>query len=492
MHTGMTKRARTGARRTIAPALFAALAMAATPAAADTLREALAKTYATNPDLAAEQSRVRRIDEDVAQANAMWRPSLSIEGEYENSRESIKTSGAKFDVRSETWEANLVATQPLFTGGRNGAEKDAALARVREARARLRGVEQKVLLDTVTAYVDVARNEAVVDLTRNDIVLLQDLLKETRDRREKKSATDSDVDQVLAALEAARAGCIAQMAALQDSWRAYEQVVGERPGMAAADAPDAPQVNPCVDAKGSRTPSTVTMPRDLPAAPASLEDVEKAAQGDVPEIAAARANEEHSRSAVSAAYAELLPTAQLTAKIGTNGEEEDPSFRSREATVTAELNIPLFATGAEWSEIRAARERANQARLEITSSQRRVMRDALHAWYELTSIRAVRTVNKMQAETILRAFEGLRREMADPKLHRSVTDLLGLRQVYLITQTTLIGSDRDEAVAIYRLLAAMGNLNAKYLELPVEIYDPEINLRRQRGRLVGDSIQGDK
>jgi outer membrane protein TolC len=460
-------------------------------ARAQTLHEALAKTYLTNPDIAAERARLREVDEDVAQANAKWRPSVSLEGEVGRSSSTAKDWHGKFDYRSQTWSADVVASQPLFTGGRNGAEKRQALARVRGARAGLRVKEQKVLLDAVIAFVDVARNETVLDVVRQDVQLLQELLKEVTDRREAKRATESDVDQTLAALEAARAECIANLAGLQDSWRAYEQVVGEVPILAATPDGEPSRVNACIDAKGDRIRSTIAMPRDLPAAPGSLEEVEKSAQGDVPELDAARADEEEARHAIAEAYAELMPSAALTARLGTSGQEFDPESTRRDASISATLSIPIFNTGAEWSEIRAAREANNRARLLIASSQRQVTRDAVHAWYDLVSIRAVRAVNKVQAETVLRAFEGLRREMTDPKLHRSVTDLLGLREAFLGTQRLLIGSDRDEAVAIYRLLASMGKLNAAHLQLPVTVYDAGANLKAQATRVVGDSIQGE-
>jgi outer membrane protein len=457
---------------------------------AETLQDALVQTYQTNPDLAAEQARLRVIDEEVSQANAKWRPSLSIEADYERSSATEKSGASKYNMRSQSWSADLVAKQPLLTSGRNGAAKRKALARVRGANARLRVKEQRILLDAATVFVDVVRNEAVLDLVRKDISLLQDLFKEFSDRRDAAKATDSDVDQIQAALEAARAVCIAHFAQLQDSWRAYEQVVGEPP-VIVAPASAAPRVNPCIDAKGDRQRSTIAMPEKLPLAPSSLDEVEKAAQGGVPELDEARAEEEASRYAVSEAYAELLPSAEITARLGTSGEEYVPESLKREASISAGITVPLFNRGAEWSEIRAARERNNQARLNITSSQRQITRNAARAWYELVSIRAVRGVNKVQAAAVLRAFEGLRKEMADPKLHRSITDLLGLRQAYLPTQTQLMASNRNEAIAVFSLLAAMGNLNAAYLELPVKIYDADANLKAQSKHVVGDGIYGE-
>jgi outer membrane protein len=470
--------------------LLGASLVVAQAASADTLEEALVKTYNTNPDLAAERAALRATDEEVSKARAKWRPSINAEASYELSSESERKGAVHYDSRSRNWSADLVAEQPLITGGRNSAARRIAEAKVQAARARLRGKEQRVLLEAATAFVTVVRNEAVLDLVRGDITLLQDLQNEIGGRHDAGKATDSDVDQVLASLEAARAECIAHFAALQNSWRTYEQVVGEAPVVVTPEGLAAP-VSPCVDARGERRKSMLLVPQRLPRLPGTLEEVEAAAQGNLPELDEARAEEAASRGDVSAAYAELLPHAGLTASIGMGGQEVDPQSQSRDATVSATLRIPLFNTGAEWSDIRAARERANQARLKITSAQRRALRDAYTAWYDLVSVRAVRAVNKERAQAVLRAFEGLRKEMRDPKLHRSVTDLLGLRQVYLATQIELMNSNKEEAISSFELLAAIGKLSAKELNLPVEIYDAEANFKRQSGRFIGDTIKGE-
>lgn len=466
------------------------LVLAVPFARSETLEDALVKTYTTNPDLAAERAALRATDEEVSKARAKWRPSLNAEASYDISTEKGKNGSTHYDSRSRSWSADLVAEQPLFTGGRNGATRRVADAHVQAARARLRGKEQRILLEAATAFATIVRNEAILDLVRADIALLQGLLKDITDQHDAGKATDSDVDQVLASLEAARAECLAHNASLQNSWRSYEQIVGEPPVIVSPTGEGA-KVSPCIDALGERRRSVLKMPEKLPAVPATLDEVEAAARGNVPDIDEARAEEAASRGDVSAAYAELLPHAGLTATIGTSADQVDPQSSSREATVSATLRVPLFNTGAEWSEIRAAREKANEARLKITSSLRRAMREADTAWYDLVSIRAVRAVNKAQAQTVLRAFEGLRKEMKDPKLHRSITDLLGLRQVYLATQIALMNSNRDEATSVFQLLAAIGRLNATELKLPVQPYDAEANLQRQSGRFVGDTIHGE-
>jgi hypothetical protein len=293
------------------------------------------------------------------------------------------------------------------------------------------------------------------------------------------------VDQVQASLEAARAECIAHSRTKQLALVRAGRRRGAGPRVACRRSGEC---EPCIDARGERRRSALTMPETLPAF-RRFADVEEAAQGNLPQPTR-REPTDASRGDVR----RLTPNCTacgLTASIETGGEEVDPHSQNREASVSATLRIPLFNTGAEWSEIRAARERANQARLQISSAQRRAMRDAYTAWYDLVAVRAVRAVNKVQAQTVLRAFEGLRKEMSDPKLHRSVTDLLGLRQVYLGTQIALMDSNKDEAISVFELLAATGKLNARELNLQVEIYDAEGGLKRQPGRFVGGTIPGD-
>lgn len=486
-----TKRGQKAARaQLLCAGLVVGLLIVAVTGRAETLEEVLVRTYQTNPDLMAERAATRATDEQITRAKSKWMPSLNAEASYDLSSASGDSGSMHYDTQSRSWSADVVARQPLFTGGRNGASRRIADAKVSAQRARLRAREQLVLFEAAAVVASIVRNESVLDLVREDIALLQSLLKEFTDRHDVGKATESDVDQILAALEAARAQCLAHHATLLNSWRAFEQIVGQPPVLdLPAETPAA--VSPCIDALGQRKRSVLKMPEKLPPIPGTIEEVEEAARGDVPELDEARAEEAASLGTVSAAYAELLPKAGLTASIGTSGEEISPGGSHRYSAVSATLSIPLFNGGAEWSEIRAARERANQAKLKITSAQRQVMRTADSAWYDLVSVRAVRAVNKAQAQTVLRAFSGLRKEMADPKLHRSITDLLGLRQAYLQTQIALIESNREEAISVFKLLAAIGRLNATQLKLPVEPYNPDVNLKRQANRFIGDTIQGE-
>lgn len=466
------------------------VANAALPARAETLQEALAQAYTTNPDLAAAQSRLRQVDEQLAAANANWRPKITASTSAEHLHEVGTYPGGHYTSDYPIATGEVEAVQPLFTSGKFGAARGAALSQIQGERAQLRLTEQHVLLDTIKAFTDVALAERSFDLIREDVNVLRDVLKQTSERVQQKRATQTDVDQTQGALDAARADCLAKQAKLLQSWRAYQQVVGTAPAMVTPEHTNG--VNLCLDAKGERAHSSIVMPESFPALPSSVEDVEQAAVGNAPEMASARAKVDEAENAVRAAYADLLPSAQLRATLSADrGDSNGPHSHTEDAWVGAEVHIPVFNGGVEWSAIRAAREHSGEVRLQLESNRRLVSRNASSAWFELTSVQAVKLINKMQVRTQQAAFEGLKAEIANPKLNRSTSDLLLQEHAMLSAQIALAQSDRDEAVAIYSLLAAIGRLNASDLNLPVEVYNVEANTKAQAGRWVGSSIYGE-
>jgi outer membrane protein TolC len=460
------------------------------PAAAETLNEALAQSYLTNPDLAAAQSRLRQVDEQLSVANANWRPSVSATTSAEDFYEQGKYPGGQYTDSYPTATAEIEAVQPIFSSGRFGAIRGVAHAQIEAERAQLRQTEQRVLLDTIKAFADIALAEKSFDLIREDVSVLRDVLKQTSERVAAHHATETDMAQTQGALDFARAECLSRQAKLLQSWRTYQQLVGTAPTIVAPE--HEMSVNACLDAKSERRRSTIVMPDTFPALPLSVEEVEQGALQGAPEVEFAEAKQEEAEHAVAAAYADLLPSAQLTAKLSADRNDSNgPHSRTEDASITAELHIPVFNGGVEWSAIRAAREHGGETRLLLESSRRQSTRNAASAWFELTSVQAVKLINKMQVRTQQAAFEGVRAEITNPKLNRSTSDLLLQEHAMLSSQIALAQSDRDEAVAIYALLAAIGKLNARDLELPVAVYDPDANLKAQSGRWIGSSIYGE-
>lgn len=426
---------------------------------AETLGQALAAAYESNPELLAARASLRARSYDIDKARSLWRPSAILNAETEQSAENGKSIFGKSQDQSRDWSASVNIFQPIFTGGRNAAERGEAEARVRAAGANLDGKTQSILVKTVVAFTEVAVNETVMDMVRADINTLRAIAKEQETLVAANRATASDTAQVQAAIEAARAVCLSNLADLQDSWQVYAQIIGRPPVMIQPEPGAAARANVCIDTVGERTRADLTLPVRFPKAPPSLDAAVQAAANNAPSVVEARADEDETRFGVSGSVADFMPSAGISVDLKARGQElNDPSI-DRSAAVGASIRIPLYQSGVEYANLRSARERNAEARFLVEASRRGAATDVSTHWHKLVSVRVLRRVTRDQVASLERAFTGLRAEINAAKARGSTTDLLGLRSALLSARIALIGNARDEIVTIYRLLAAMGALS---------------------------------
>ncbi len=451
-------RRRGGSRPAIALSLLAVLL--AGRVTAETLEEALVSAYANNPGLAAERAAVRAVDEFVPQARAGWRPTTQIDSSY--GRRRNENSGGALGSGGNTilspFSAQISVTQPLYRGGRTTAATHEAEANVLAARERLRSVEQAVLLEAVTAYIDVLRDQVVLRLNQGNEAVLRRQLQATRDRFEVGEVTRTDVAQAEARLSRAIADRIASRGDLAASRATYGQVVGHAPQQLA------------------RVPRVTDQPPDLATAAAIAAD-------ENPTLLAARYDERASGHAIKAATGSLLPEVSLDGSLSRTEDSVVAGSATDSAQIRAQVRIPLYQAGAVYSRIRQDRQTNSQRRLELLQIARDVQEDVTQAWQRLTtasdSIRAAR--DQVKAAEI--ALDGVRQEV-DVGL-RTTLDILDAEQELLDARVAVVLAERDEYVGIYQVRAAIGRLSAVQIGLPVEAYDPAVHYDRARDRWWG-------
>src|SRR5690349_3830991 len=357
---GMSWRLRGGAALVYA---FLVITACGRPADAETLEQALTDAYLINPVLNAERARLRATDEQVALAKAGLRPFISGSADVNFKNTNVETAGAAGGVIGSFSGAGVThprgysvqLTQPLFEGFQNLNAIRQAKSTVQAARESLRSVEQTVLLDAVTAYVNVVRDAAIVRLRENDVTVLTEQLKATKDRFDVGEVTRTDVAQAEARRSEALSTLAAAQANLKTSNAAYEQIIGHPPGKL-------------------ETPPSI---RGL--LPTSLDDAMTLGDGENPIILAAVYQEEASLYAVEQIMGELLPTATLEAqyqqRFGFLNTPDIPGDSSLDGefttTVTGRVNVPLYQGGGVAARIRQAKETDNQLKKEVEDARLR-------------------------------------------------------------------------------------------------------------------------
>lgn len=443
-------------------------ALLSSAASAETLQEALAAAYEGNPELAAQRAAQRALDERVSQAAANFRP-------FADSR---ITATQDFDGVGDFGDAGRVVTgsvdvtQPLYRGGRNRSTLRAADQRVLAGRERLREFENRILLDVVTAYRDVLRDQSEVELTSNNVRVLEQQLQASRDRFEVGDLTRTDVAQSEARLANARSQNIAAMGRLTASREAYRRVVGRAPGTLEPTPP-------------------------LPTMPGTPEQAIDLAVAESPTLIAARFEEQAARYDVSTARGAILPSADVSAGIGVRDINasgsivETPSGpistggggREWSQTVGVSATIPLYQSGAAASRIREAQQRRSQALLNIAASERTVIEQARNAFEQVETARATIQAADVAVRANTLALEGVRAESLVGS--RTVLDVLDAEQELLAAQVELVRAQRNEYVAGFALLAALGRVEAENLGLSVTPYDPADYYNRVRNKWTG-------
>jgi len=441
-----------------------ALSLTAATASAETLNEALASAYSSNPTLQATRAQLRQVDEQVPQALSNWRPTVDIEGSIGKTWEHDIIRGANDDDSSREPKAALLnLTQPIYRGGRTVAQRDQAENLVSAGRAQLLSVEQQILLQAVTAYVDVLRDLRVLDLTKNNEDVIAEQLKATRERFEVGEVTKTDVSQAEARLARAVADRTQAQGNLTSSRAIYRQVIGMPPG-------------------------ELGVP-ELPGGLPSGEEEAIALSENNPTVSQANYLEQAARDGTDVVFGELLPTVSLIGQVGASDEVSQENLSvAPEARITAQVVIPLYQAGGVESRVRESKQLTAQRRQELDEARRQAIQDATTAWQALETARSQIESFKAEVEATKTALDGVRQEQQVGL--RTVLDVLDQQQEVLTSEVSLVIARRDSIVAAYLTLAAVGTLTAADLQLPVELYDPEKHYREVRNKWWGLNASG--
>lgn len=446
-------------RWTVLTGISVVLAAAAvTPAQGQSLSEALALAYQNNPTLEAQRASLRATDEGVSQAQAGWRPDVRITSDLTRLRRRTNNFLGGGDADRTSYGGGLAIRQNVYAGGQTKSEISQAKHEVSAERARLLSTEQQVLLDGVTAYMNVFREEAVLKLNIGNEQVLTRQLEATQDRFNVGEVTRTDVAQAESRLARAKATRVKAEGDLEVSRAFYRQIVGESP--IAVPIPDFPT-----------------------ALPASAEEAAKEALENNPEVVSAVYDERAAKSFVALRKGELLPSVDIVGAADHNRNSGGDDRTTNDLSISAELTLPIYQQGAVSSRIREAIQLAAQRRLEVEEARRAAMEDATSAFELLAAARASIQSREAEVRSATIALEGVTQEAAVGS--RTVLDVLDAEQELLDAQVSLVSDQREAIVASFDLLSAIGRLTAQELALPVDAYDQRQHYLRVKDKLWG-------
>jgi outer membrane protein len=442
--------------------------MGLTPALADTIEAALVRAYQNNPQLNAQRASVRSTDENVPQALSGYRPKVSITGSagYQYTDSNTTSGGsATTIVRTEFHgtdpprSAGLTISQTLYNGQQTANKTRAAESQVSGAREALRVLEQTVLLSAATIYMDYLRDAAIVEVQRSNTRVLEQTLKQTKDRFNVGEVTRTDVAQSEAQLAAGKTQQLTAESNLTTTRSNFRRIIGNEPEQLAPGSP--------VDR---------FLPGTLPGA-VDLSLLEN------PNVTAAMYGIDVNYLQVKVNEGALLPTVTLQASVAQSYEQSLTIFRSFGASAIAQLSVPVYQGGAEYSLIRQSKETLAQQRLNLEMTRDQTRANTVTAWGQLVAGRAQVASAQSQVTASEIALNGVREEAKAGQ--RTTLDVLNAQQALVNARVALVTAQHDRVVASYAVLNAIGRLSPQVLNLPTSVYDPSVHYQQVRDSWYG-------
>ncbi|HEY7296344.1 MAG TPA: TolC family outer membrane protein [Xanthobacteraceae bacterium] len=445
-----------------AAAIFCVVA-APPQAAADTLYGALTQAYANNPQLNAQRAATRAADENVAIALGGYRPTLSATSSISEAyNDNLNKSPGPTPTYSRVTGENAVTafgitgSQTLFNGFQTGNRTRQAEAQVFAARETLRTTEQSVLLSAATAYMNLLRDSAIVDLNQSNVTVLELTLRQTRDRFLIGEVTRTDVAQAESRLALGRSQLLAAQSNYVTSKAQYRQVIGVEPGRL-APAPSVDRLFPrtvagAVSLGLSENPLTTTAAYNVDAAVLQV----KIAEG--------------------ALYPVVTATASVMKQFGST--QSPLQLQSLNAIVGAQVAVPLYQGGGEYATIRQAKETLGQQRLNLETARDQVRANVVQGWGQLDAAKAQIEATQAQVAAAEIALNGVREEARVGQ--RTTLDVLNAQQDLLNARVALVTAQHDRVVASFAVLSAVGGLSPQVLGLRIENYDPMVHYQQIR------------
>ncbi|MEA2794555.1 MAG: outer membrane protein [Bradyrhizobium sp.] len=442
-----------------------------TPALADTIEAALVRAYQNNPQLNAQRASVRATDENVPQALSGYRPrvALTASAGYQYTDTNTTAGGSPTAiVRTEIHGANaprsagLTISQTLFNGQQTANRTRGAESQVSGSREALRVLEQTVLLAGATIYMDYLRDAAIVEVQRSNTRVLEQTLKQTRDRFNVGEVTRTDVAQSEAQLAAGKTQQLTAESNLNTTRSNFRRIIGNEPENLAPGSP--------VDRY---------LPGTLPSA-VDLSLVEN------PNVTAAMFGIDVNYLQVKVNEGALLPTVTFQASVQQSYEQTLTIFRSFGASAIAQLSVPVYQGGAEYSLIRQSKETLAQQRLVLEQTRDQTRANVVTAWGQLVAGRAQVASAQSQVTASEIALNGVREEAKAGQ--RTTLDVLNAQQALVNARVALVTAQHDRVVASYAVLNAIGRLSPVVLSLKTTVYDPSVHYHQVRDSWYGVRI----
>lgn len=424
-----------------------------------TFKEVLAASYNLTY-LKSAQYDVQGGYESLSTAKRDWLPTVNIQSSYaadfnhqrtNQSYQNGSTPPGSVTENVHTHKANnaLSLNQNLFAGGKTTAGIRAQKYGVEKSRAAYSKQECSFLAAVIKAYSDLVLKKLIYGVRIANLKVLQEQVAVARSSNELGANTISDVAQTEAKLAKVKAAISLARAEVEGARANFERLTGL--------TGDLPLEHP-------------PLPDNLPQ---TKEEAIQWALENNPDLKAAEAESKQYQEFVKQVRSDLLPSIDVGTSVAKNvysswGKAGFQKNETDQFEAMASLKIPLDFRGSSQASLRKQKYEAAKKRIDSINLRRKIIADIVNKWEIMVAKLKNIQENQEQVKAAKVAYDCMKEEFTAGM--KTTLHLLSAEQEYFSAQIEWLASQQDHLQSAYELLAEIGILNAKFLDLPVESF----------------------
>jgi adhesin transport system outer membrane protein len=421
--------------------LLMMMLLAAIPSShALTVEESAALAVRTQPQIIGKYSRYESARSETQSARGDYLPQVSLRAGVGPEKTWYNT-GKKTDTDLTRQDGNLRITQKVFDGFRTPANVARLNFETESERMGLISAAENLLLDVTAAYLEVRKQEEIVELAKRNVVDHEQVLTDLKSQLSQGYASESDIAQVVSRLANARSSVVAANNNLADARSRYKRLVGQSPEQL---------VTPRFDSK---------------LMPASLEAAETLAIDKHPELKAAKADIDASQQEIRVNQSGYYPQVSVEAEYNRDNNHGGFDGRDENGRVMLMLNYDIFNGGRDYHRSEASAWRYQEARSISLKAEREVREGVELAWNAYLALADQLGFLQQSVDAATAAEAGYTQQY---KLgRRTLLDVLNAKIEVFVARRNYISSVYDHKQAAYRIMNATGQLSyALRVDLP--------------------------
>jgi adhesin transport system outer membrane protein len=415
--------------------ITAALCMGSVTLSATTLEQAVDATIKTNPDVLAASNERNAVAEEVNQAKAGYLPTidLAIGTGYESSdNPTTRSQGSHKNVHMNRDEASINLRQMLFDGMATKNETRRQTARTDSRAYDVFGASENTALEAVDAYLNVLRQQKLVDLATTNLEAHERTHDQIRLRSERGVGRGSDMDQSKGRVALAKANQIAEQSNLRDAETTYLRVIG-------------------------LTSESLSEPQSpLNLIPATLDEAISRGIDNHPTLKSAQADVESANAQHDTAVSPFYPRVDFELGATANNDLDGVDGHNNDVTAMFRLRYNLLNGGKDSARRQETGYLINQASEIRNNTHRQVEQSVRLSWNALQTVTNQMEYFKLHVDSSESSRDAYQQQFGLGQ--RTLLDLLDSENEVFTARQDLVNAQYDQLFAMYRILNSMGGL----------------------------------